>query len=230
MTDPRNQESIAYAHRVIEETPIILPVVVLLNFQDIPDLPDAAPTFARFAERCVVIATSMMNNLGLVELSRWLDLPLAARVYRIYKTLQNETEREIRRLRSMFAPGRDQSAPTAYDVFWGEGEPISLYGKGERSLRQRESLPGQSQEGVGRAVVEVEQPQEVKEDALMREIVESTSAQTVGEFIDTLAFETEGRNGRGMKGHKRRHRKHRENQAPVRPPLTGEPRREYDTI
>jgi hypothetical protein len=185
MVDPRTQESVTYALRVIEETPSNLPVLLFANFQDVPDIPDIGPTFARFSDRCVQIPSSMVTNLGLVELSRWLDLPLAARVYRVYLQLHQETDREIQRLQSMFAPGRQKSHSPAYDSFWSDGEAamraevVSLYPESTETVRSKE-------------------PQKAADDdPLMSQIVESARAQKVNDLFDDLAVETEGKESGG---------------------------------
>ncbi|OHT17006.1 hypothetical protein TRFO_12693 [Tritrichomonas foetus] len=132
--DPRDSESVTYAAHVIENTPTNIPVALLTNFQDLITA-DLHPTLRPFTNRCHSIASSMVTNLGLAELSHWLELPLALNIYNSYSKLFKHTTKEISRLKSMFAPGNanrviNLNAPKDEDDgFWSDDDNRNSFQK-----------------------------------------------------------------------------------------------------
>jgi hypothetical protein len=111
MYDPRTPESVSYAADVIAHTSTTIPIAILTNFQDLITA-DLHPSLGDFSNRCVSIVSSMTTNLGLVELSRWLELPLSLNVFCFYRSALKDATSEIARLRNLFATGRKQVSQT----------------------------------------------------------------------------------------------------------------------
>lgn len=134
--DPRDSSSVNYAVQLIENTPSNIPIALLTNFQDLITA-DLHPSLRKFTDRCYAISSSMCTNLGLAELSHWLQLPLSFNIFNAYKKLLTHTNKEITRLKSMFAPGNVNRvinlnvAKDDDDGFWSDDEknPIQMFAK-----------------------------------------------------------------------------------------------------
>ena len=131
--DPRDSESVTYAAQVIENTPSNIPIALLTNFQDVITA-DLHPMLRAYSNRCFPISSSMITNLGLAELSHWLELPLTLNVYNAYNKLLNYSKKEIARLQSMFQPGLahrviNLGPARDDDGFWSDDEksPIQMF-------------------------------------------------------------------------------------------------------
>jgi hypothetical protein len=174
--DPRAPDSVAYAAGVLEHTPPCVPCALLANFQDLAPSPPLPPVFTPFARRVVAIGASLVRNLGLAELSRWLDLPVAAAVYRRYAELHARADAEVRRLRAEFAPGR----VAVTEVVWAPREEpqVSLY-------------------------AEIPREKEREPDALVAAIAES-AADREQDLFDELAGDDARDRGRKRRHRRRR--------------------------
>ena len=178
MYDPRDVNSVNYAVQLIENTPSNIPIALLTNFQDLITA-DLHPSLRKFTDRCYPIPSSMCTNLGLAELSHWLQLPLSLNIFHAYKKLLAHTNKEITRLKSMFAPGNVNRvinlniAKDDDDGFWSDDEknPIQMFAKPKN--QQNNNLP------------EIQQVPELtdntgpldKDDELMTAIIQTASKQ-----------------------------------------------------
>lgn len=104
MYDPRDQETVSYAASVIEETKPTVPIAILTNFQDVITA-SMHPLLTGYKRRCFGIETSMVTNLGLGELNRWLELPWRLGIRNAYQNLISYVTKEILCLNHIFLPG-----------------------------------------------------------------------------------------------------------------------------
>ena len=111
MYDPRDSESVSYAAKVIEETKPTIPIAILTNFQDVITA-SIHPILNNYKRRCYGIETSMVTNLGLEELNKWLELPWRLGIRNSYQNLINYVTKEILRLNSIFLPGVNRRLKT----------------------------------------------------------------------------------------------------------------------
>lgn len=201
--DPRDQESVNYAHQVIEETPRSIPIALLTNFQDVITA-DLHPLFRNYSERCYCISSSMVTNLGLAELAHWLELPLALNVYNAYHTLHTSCDREITRLKAMFTPGTHQVRvgmnPDAEDDlgFWSDDD-TNLDSQVRKTLRRdkkrkKKELPDLDNIQLYApppTAARTEKGEDEDVDELMKAIIQtaSTSKKVVG--LDEIDFDND---------------------------------------
>ncbi|KAK8852768.1 Rab-like protein 6 [Tritrichomonas musculus] len=191
--DPRESNSVNYAVQLIENTPSNIPIALLTNFQDVITA-DLHPLLRPFTDRCYAISSSMCTNLGLSELSHWLQLPLSLNVYQAYKKLLDHTNREVTRLKSMFAPGNVNRVINLNvikdedDGFWSDDDknPIQMFTKPKSQASNM--LP------------EIQQIPELtdntgpidKDDELMSAIIQTASNQKTIIGKDEIEYEKSG--------------------------------------
>ena len=97
MIDNRSDESVDLAEKLIINAPDNLPVAVFSNFMDIENSSPLIPTkLMQYMGRFFFIPGSLKTNQGLIELSKWLTLPLlsakAKHAYSLHLSLDQETK------------------------------------------------------------------------------------------------------------------------------------------
>lgn len=101
--DSRNQESIDLAVEIISEAPEDLQICVFSNFLDEAD---ASPVIPEDLQdeigRFYFIPGSLRTNQGLVELAKWLQLPMIHAKRKMYADLFRATDEELRSLEHDF--------------------------------------------------------------------------------------------------------------------------------
>lgn len=180
--DPQDTDSIFYAQQVAQQTPTSIPIAILANFQDRLTT-EIHPTLKEFSNRCYFIATSMTTNLGLAELSHWLELPLSISVFHAYNKLHTFASKEVKRLQSMFAPGSHESSiswssPNSNDDlggFWSDEEtdPARYYKK-HRKAKSKPKGPSLIDNSV-EVSYSNSKPINPEDEDLMQAIIQTTA-------------------------------------------------------
>jgi len=126
--DPRDINSVNYAFELINHTPETVPVALLTNFQDLITT-DVHPKLRIHINRVFQVHSSMKTNLGLAEIAKWIELVRKTQKLNVYKSLYDQSVREINRLNEVFTynpSGISQSlsTPESHDDngFWSEDE------------------------------------------------------------------------------------------------------------
>lgn len=201
MYDPRDSESVNYAVQVIENVPMSIPISLLTNFQDLITA-DLHPLLRPFTNRCYPISSSMITNLGLSELSHWLELPLSLNIFSAYSKLLNYSNKETVRLKSMFAPGNTSrilnlnSKKDEDDGFWSDDDRNSfqMYSNPNKLRQINNSLPDIQ------PMPELAEPSMVneKDDDLMRQIIQTASSTKTVIGKDEIEFDNQKKNPLAM--------------------------------
>jgi hypothetical protein len=99
LLDSRDSESVQLADKLLGESPETLQIVVFSNFADeegvLPLIPER---LQRYIGTFYFIPGSLKTNLGLIELSKWIKLPLTAAKRRMYADkfrVADETLRDL---------------------------------------------------------------------------------------------------------------------------------------
>ena len=88
-----NKESIEYAASIIDKTPSSTPILVIHNMQDRIDIVYEIPEELKQRERKFDhIFASMRSNKGLVEISKWLSIPIKFNTKKTYANLLSRFE------------------------------------------------------------------------------------------------------------------------------------------
>jgi hypothetical protein len=228
MYDPRNPESVDYARQLIENISSTIPIALLTNFQDIITS-DMHPVFRKFSHRVVHIPTSMVTNLGLAELSHWLELPLALNIYNAYNQLLSVVNREIGNLKIMFSPGSSASVNMRYgntvsnedeDGFWSDDDqthrprarpPVEIELYASRPVQSRQQPQQQPQQQLQQQQQQQPRPDQKvpalnDEDDLMSAIIQTTANTRNNVALDETEADSRRREDFGRRGHRHRHR------------------------
>lgn len=103
MIDNRSDESIDLAEKLIINSPDNLPLAVFSNFMDLEDSSPLIPTkLMQYMGRFYFIPGSLKVNQGLIELSKWLALPLLSAKAKHAYSLQLQSEQEAKDLEAGF--------------------------------------------------------------------------------------------------------------------------------
>lgn len=103
MIDYRNDRSIELADRLISEAPEECQVVVFSNFYGEESVPPTIPKKLRnHVGRFSFILGNLRTNLGLVALSKWLQLPLLSAKRKMFADLFRATDNDLHQLEDEF--------------------------------------------------------------------------------------------------------------------------------
>lgn len=104
MIDNRSEESINLAEKLIINAPDNLPLAVFSNFMDLDNSSPLIPSkLMQYMGRFFFIPGSLKTNQGLVELSKWLTLPLLAAKAKHAYSLHLSSEQETKALEDRFS-------------------------------------------------------------------------------------------------------------------------------
>lgn len=96
LIDTNFSDTVQLAEKLIREAPTELPIVVFSNFGDLPDFSPVIPEpLMRFMGRFYFIPGSLKTNQGLVELSKWLAVPLIASKRRLYYNMFKALDEDL---------------------------------------------------------------------------------------------------------------------------------------
>ncbi|KAH0791970.1 hypothetical protein GPJ56_004154 [Histomonas meleagridis] len=212
--DPRESESVTYAIKVIEQTQPNIPIALLTNFQDVITA-SLHPSFNKFLNRCYSIESSMATNLGMSEISNWIEIPWRLGIYQAYHQLLSFSTKEILRLNSLFQPGRDPSVRTSKpkndeDEFWSDDDN---YGK-----FQSNKIPDDYEISLYPKDYNINQTtqQRGEDDDLMNSIIQSTS-NPKSEEQQKPSRRKKGHRSKGTRAHARNSQRQKNMQPKVIP-------------
>lgn len=104
MIDNRFEESIDLAEKLIIEAPDNLPLAVFSNYMDLENSSPLIPTkLMQYMGRFFFIPGSLKTNQGLIELSKWLTLPLLNAKAKVAYSSYLSSEQECKDLEASFS-------------------------------------------------------------------------------------------------------------------------------
>jgi hypothetical protein len=176
----------------------------------------------------------MITNIGLAELSHWLELPLALNIYNAYSKLLASVNRDIQNLKIMFSPGSSTSRNMRYSTvlatedeegFWSDDDgshlsrrhpPVEIELYATRHLQPQPQPLRQQQPSVRQQQDKI--PAINDEDDLMSAIIQTTANPRGSMGQDETDSDSKRREEAGKHGHRHRHR-HGRKKEEANPPL-----------
>lgn len=94
--DSRHFDTVQLADKIIDETPLDLPILIFSNFMDLEEVrPTIPPLLQNKIGRFTYIPGSFKTNQGLFELSKWLVIPYTYSKKKQYLALYNKISEDL---------------------------------------------------------------------------------------------------------------------------------------